>query len=429
MKTYIAMLLTLCMAVVSRVQGQSMPMQTSSDLLRLVQTIPLPTEGYMDRITADVKGQRLFICGENNKTLIAVDLRAGKVIHQPPLSARPKKPVYLPDTNEVWVNMTDSTVVAVSGTTYEITKIVRLSGYGDPNKGGDNGAYDPATRLYYAAIETFKDSALEAFKGTTEVSYGGADNHVPSGASIDIVDTKTAELVGSIKMPGGDPAGVAIEPSGKRLYVTMGDIIGGDSHVAVVDLEKRAVIAQWPITGGPVPHTAGLDAAHHRLFVGSRTIAHTGNIGGGHQHEPGKLVVIDTETGKVVQVLDSVGGADDLQYDAPTGRIYFVGTTGTVAVFKETDPDHYQLLGKVPTGAIAKTGLWVPELKRFYSAVPRHYVLTARHGTQDFQGDLLKELNIAQGVTAREKKSGWQTSMLSDLVIEEAHVMVFDYLP
>jgi hypothetical protein len=38
-------------------------------------------------------------------------------------------------------------------------------------------------------------------------------------------------------------------------------------------------------------------------------------------------------------------------------------------------------------------------------------------------------LNIAQGVTAREKKSGWQTSMLSDLVIEEAHLMVFDYLP
>jgi hypothetical protein len=43
--------------------------------------------------------------------------------------------------------------------------------------------------------------------------------------------------------------------------------------------------------------------------------------------------------------------------------------------------------------------------------------------------DLLKELNIAQGVTAREKNTGWQTSILSDLVIEEAHLMVFDYLP
>ena len=56
-------------------------------------------------------------------------------------------------------------------------------------------------------------------------------------------------------------------------------------------------------------------------------------------------------------------------------------------------------------------------------------LLTARHGTQDLQADLLKELNIAQGVMAGEKGAGWQTSMLSDLVIEEAHLMVFDYMP
>jgi hypothetical protein len=71
----------------------------------------------------------------------------------------------------------------------------------------------------------------------------------------------------------------------------------------------------------------------------------------------------------------------------------------------------------------------VPELKRFYSAVPRHYVLTARHGTPELNTDLNRELNIALGVTKREKNAGWQTVMLSDLIIEEAHLMVFDYLP
>jgi DNA-binding beta-propeller fold protein YncE len=421
-KRFLAILVTLLTAFVSKAQGQEsmsqqLPMMHMAGILGLVETIPLPGDGYMDHLAVDVKGQRLFVSGEAAKSLITVDLRAGKVIHETKgLSAMPKKPFYLPETDEVWMTLTDSSIVAISGTSHEVVKTVKLSGYGDPNRGADNAAYDPASHLIYAGVEVFEN-------------FGGSGQHGSTDASIDIVDTKTAKLVGSIKLPGGDPAGIAIEPSGKRLYVTMGDIVDGDSHVAVIDLEKRAVVAQWPITGGPVPHTAGLDAAHHRLFVGSRTIAHTGNIGGGHQHEPGKLVVIDTETGKVVQVLDSVGGADDLQYDAPTGRIYFVGTTGTVAVFKEMDPDHFQLLGKVPTGAISKTGLWVPEFKRFYSAVPRHYVLTARHGTQDFQADLLKELNIAQGVTAREKKAGWQTSMLSDLVIEEAHLLVFDYLP
>jgi DNA-binding beta-propeller fold protein YncE len=227
-------------------------------------------------------------------------------------------------------------------------------------------------------------------------------------------------LVESIKLPGGDPAGVALEPSGKKIYVSMGDIIDGESHVAVVDLEKHAVVAQWPITDGPVPHTAGLDATHHRLFVGSRIKPNTGEIGGGHQYEPGKLVVINTETGKVVQALDSVGGADDIYYDAATSRIYFTGSTGTVAVFKEIDPDHYKMLGKVPTGAVSKTGLWVPELKRFYSAVPQHYVLTVPHGTKDFRADLLKELNLKEGEVA---------PILSNMIVEEAHLMIFDYLP
>lgn len=200
----------------------------------------------------------------------------------------------------------------------------------------------------------------------------------------------------------------------------MGDIVEGESHVAVVDLEKRAVVAQWPIIGGPVPHAAGVDEEHHRLFVGSRIKPHTAEMGGGHQYEPGKLVVMDTQTGKVVQLLDSVGGADVVQYDQDSRRIYFTGTTGSVAVFKELDPDHFQLLGKVPTGAISKTGLWVPELKRFYSAVPRHYVLTPPNGTKDIEADLRKELNDTHGV---------EKPILSNLIVEEAHLMVFDYLP
>ncbi len=419
MKTYLAIFAALLTVFVSKVQGQSKtqrPMEHMSGLLRLVETIPLPGDGYMDHLTVDAQGQRLFISGEATKSLLVVDLRAGKVIHETRgLAAMPKKPFYLADTNEVWVTLTDSSVVAISGTTYEATKTVKLSAFGDPNRGSDNAAYDPATHLLYAGVEVFED-------------FGGSGTHGATNASIDIVDTKTAKLVGSIKLPGGDPAGITIEPSGKRLYVAMGDIVKGESHVEVVDLEKRAVVAEWPITGGPVPHTAGLDAAHHRLFVGSRIKAHTGEIGGGHQYEPGRLTVMDTESGKVVQALDSIGGADDIQYDEATRRIYFAGTTGTVAVFKEVDADHFQLLGKVPTGAVSKTGLWAPELKRYYSAVPKHYVLTARHGTQDIQSDLLKELNITQGVAGREKGAGWQTSILSDLVVEDAHLMVFDYV-
>jgi DNA-binding beta-propeller fold protein YncE len=421
MKRYLGILFAVSLVFAVEAKGQVPITQRTTGILNLVQTIPLPTEGYMDRIAVDVKGERLFISGEHNHALVVVDLKAGKVVHQTPLAASPKKPVYLPDTNQIWVNLEDSSVVDIDGTTYEIAKVIPLTGFGDPNRGGDNGAYDPNTHLFYAAVEVFTPDALEAFKGGIPIAYSGADNHVPSGASIDIVDTKTAKRIGSIKMPGGDPAGVAIEPSAKKLYVTMGDIIDGESHVAVVDLEKREVVAQWPITGGPVPHTAGLDPIHHRLFVGSRIKPHTGEFGGGHQHVPGKLVIIDTETGKVVQALDNLGGADDtVYYDAATGRIYCPGTTGTVAVFQEVDPFHFQLVGQVPTGAVSKSGLWVPEWKRYYSAVPQHFVLTAPHGSKDVMADLRSELN---------QKEGTVLPMFSNLIVEPAHLMVFDYAP
>src|SRR6202011_4829864 len=203
MKKVLAIVITFLTAFVSRASGrtvasQQLPMMHMAGILGLVETIPLPGDGYMDHLTVDVKGQRLFVSGEAAKSLITVDLRAGKVIHETKgLSAMPKKPFYLPETNEVWVTLTDSTVIAVSADTYEVTKTIQLSGYGDPNRGADNAAYDPATHLLYAGVEVFEN-------------FGGSGEHGSTDASIDIVDTRTAKLVGSIKLPGGDPAGITI---------------------------------------------------------------------------------------------------------------------------------------------------------------------------------------------------------------------------
>ena len=203
MKRVLAIFVTLLTVLVSRVESQQsanqqLTMMHMAGLLSLVETIPLPGDGYMDHLTVDVKGQRIFISGEAAKSLITVDLRAGKVIHVTQgLPAMPKKPFYIPETNEVWVTLTDSSVVAISGITYEVTKTVKLSGYGDPNKGADNAAYDPAAHLIYAGVEVFED-------------FGGSGQHGANNASIDIVDTKTAKLADSIKLPGGDPAGITI---------------------------------------------------------------------------------------------------------------------------------------------------------------------------------------------------------------------------
>src|ERR1700730_5748725 len=99
-----------------------------SGLLRLVATIPLPTEGRMDYCAYDLRKQHLFISGESNKELVVVDLKAGKVIHETKLDGSPRKPFFEPATNELWVNLGNNTVVAISGTTYEVTKTVEMTG-------------------------------------------------------------------------------------------------------------------------------------------------------------------------------------------------------------------------------------------------------------------------------------------------------------
>ena len=87
MKRILAILVTLLTGVAlpahaQQSVSQQLPMMHMAGILGLVETVPLPGDGYMDHLAADVKGQRLFISGEAAKSLITVDLRAGKVIHE-----------------------------------------------------------------------------------------------------------------------------------------------------------------------------------------------------------------------------------------------------------------------------------------------------------------------------------------------------------
>jgi hypothetical protein len=43
-----------------------------------------------------------------------------------------------------------------------------------------------------------------------------------------------------------------------------------------------------------------------------------------------------------------------------------------VSVYLENTADNYKLLGKVPTGPLARTALLVPQLNRYFVAVPQH---------------------------------------------------------
>jgi hypothetical protein len=98
------------------------------------------------------------------------------------------------------------------------------------------------------------------------------------------------------------------------------------------------------------------DEANHRLFVGCRSEL---------------MAVLNTQTGKEITALPITKGVDDVVYDPGRKRVY-AACDGNVDVYEQSDPDHYKLLGKVPSGPLGRTARLVPELNRYFVAVPQH---------------------------------------------------------
>jgi hypothetical protein len=62
---------------------------------------------------------------------------------------------------------------------------------------------------------------------------------------------------------------------------------------------------------------------------------------------------------------------DDMGFDAAHKNIFFAGTE-FLDVYQERDPSNVEHIGHVPTAFRAKTGVFVPDLNRYYLGVPHH---------------------------------------------------------
>src|SRR6202790_5899084 len=69
--------------------------------LKLIATTPLPElVGDLEFFAPDLKGNRLFLCAENSKTVEVFNLRTGKRIHTITGFAVPHDTVYMPESNK-----------------------------------------------------------------------------------------------------------------------------------------------------------------------------------------------------------------------------------------------------------------------------------------------------------------------------------------
>jgi DNA-binding beta-propeller fold protein YncE len=300
--------------------------------LALKQTIPVPgivKEGDFDHFAIDLQGHRLFLAGEDNSVVKILDFEAGKLIQTLSDVKAPHSMVYRADLKKLFV--VDGGVGAV--------KIY------------DSDSYKPL-----GSIKLRDDADSMAYDSSSKYMYvvNGGEGAKMAYSFISVVDTTAGKNLADIKIDSDAVEAIALEKSGPRLFVNL----TGKDAVGVVDREKHTVINTWP-TGQVAKHLIAMsfDEADHRLFVTTRT--------------PGKFIVLDTDSGKVVTSLPCVSDNDDMAYDSAGKRIYISGS-GFVDVYQQKDADHYEPIAHIATAFKARTSILVPELKKYYLAVSHH---------------------------------------------------------
>ena len=299
--------------------------------LKLAHTIPLPglKDGDFDHFAPDVDGHRLFLTAEENGKVEVLDTSTNQLIRTIDDLKAPHAILYRKDLKKLFIVDGDASAVKIyDSENYQKVGEIKVA------IDADSIAYDPATSQMY-------------------VVTGGREAHTPYSL-ISVIDTNSAKKLRDIKINSNHVEAIVLEKSGPRMFCN----ITGQNTVQVLDRNKGTVLATWPLPAGDKSNVAmAFDEADHRLFVVTRT--------------PGKLIVLNSDTGKVVAEVAAVGMVDDMAYDAKQKRIYVAGDQ-FVDVFNQKDADHYALLGKIPGSFRAKTGILVPELNRYYLAVPHH---------------------------------------------------------
>lgn len=150
-----------------------------------------------------------------------------------------------------------------------------------------------------------------------------------------VIDAKNGNVVGTIELGGGPEFAVA---DGKgTVYINLED----RSELVAVDSGTLKIKSRWPVAPAGGPTALAMDVPHHRLFSAGR--------------DPQMLVVLDSDSGKVLQSFPISAGVDAAAYEPETGLIFASTRDGMVHVFREESPDKFSEAETIKTEFGAKT--------------------------------------------------------------------------
>jgi hypothetical protein len=290
---------------------------------KLEKSIPLgDLDGRIDHLAIDIKTNRLLLSALGSDSLMVIDVAGDKILKSLGGQAEPQGTSYVADVNRIFVanGKEGGKLKSYDGTSY---KPLGEIGFGED---ADNVRWDAARKVVWVG---YADGALAA------------------------VDPVSMKRIGPDIYIDGHPESFQLEKNGPRIFINCPDA----HEIIVVDRDKRAILAKWPMTEFEKNFPMTLDEANHRVLVAAR--------------KPAKLLALDMDSGKITSRNDCPGDSDDIFYDAARKRVYVAGGEGFIEAFQQNGPDTYQSLGKLKSGEGARTALFVPALNRLYLAVPK----------------------------------------------------------
>ena len=285
----------------------------AEDAYKFLNQIPIVGEGGWDILTIDSAASRLYL--SHATKVVVVDLNKNAVAGD--IADTPGVHGFVP-----------------------VPELQR--GFSSNGKESKSSVVDLTTLKTISKIETGESPDAIVYEPRRGEVY--IFNH--KGNSATVIDAKEAKVVATIPLGGGPEFAVA-EANAKRIYCNIED----KSEVAVIDTEKHEVIGRWPLAPGEGPSGIALDAAHHRLFAGCHNKM---------------MVMLDTETGRVVTNVPIGAGVDGCAFDDSTQLAFASCGDGTTTIAKEETPQKLTVVQTLKTERGARTMAIDPKTHRIY---------------------------------------------------------------
>ena len=280
---------------------------------RFVKEIPIGGEGGWDILTIDPAANRLYL--SHATKVVVVDLNknaiAGEIADTPGIHAFVAVPEF-------------------------------QRGFSSNGKESKSSVVDLTTLKTISKVDTGENPDAIVYEPRHHEVY--VFNH--TGNSVTVIDAKSATVTATIPL-GGSPEFAAVDEKAGRVYCNIED----KNEVAVIDSTKHEVVARWPIAPGEEASGIALDAAHHRLFATCHNKM---------------MVMLDTETGKVIANVPIGVGVDGCAFDDESQLAFASCGDGTTTIAKEETPQKLTVVQTLRTERGARTIALDPKTHRIY---------------------------------------------------------------